>query len=245
MREESSMNMQNHFVAIRCWETQRGLLRMKILMLLLACLVFGLVQSPAQAQSGSLQWEPAIRAFEKNDRIHPPPQNAVLFIGSSAIRKWTTLAKDFPGIPVINRGFGGSQIADSTAFASRIIFPYHPRIIVFYAGDNDLAAGKSSEQVVAEYTNFVGVVQAGLPQTRIVFISIKPSPSRWRLKDKIILANKEIEAFKGPRLAFVNIFPKMLNADGNPRKDLFLSDGLHPNEKGYAIWASSIRPYLD
>jgi lysophospholipase L1-like esterase len=218
----------------------------KILAFLLACLAFGLAELPAQTAHQGSQWEPAIRAFEQNDHLHPPPQNAVLFIGSSAIRKWSTLAKDFPGVPVINRGFGGSQISDSTAFASRIIFPYHPRVIVLYAGDNDLALGhKSTEQVVAEYAQFVSVVHARLPQARIVFISIKPSPSRWRLEDEIVQVNREIEAMKGPELAFVDVYSHMLGTDGHPQKDLFLADGLHPNEKGYALWASLIRPYLN
>ncbi len=216
-----------------------------ILTLLLACLMLGLAESPAQVRPRISKWEPAIRAFEKSDQLHPPPHNAILFIGSSAIRKWSSLAKDFPGLPVINRGFGGSQISDSAAFADRIIFPCHPRVIVLYAGDNDLAAGKSPEQVMAEYTNFIGVVHARLPQTRIVFISIKPSPIRWRLAEKITETNREIEAIKGPRLAFVDVYSHMLDAGGNPRKDLFLPDGLHPSEKGYTIWASLIRPYLN
>ena len=192
-----------------------------------------------------LIWEPEIRAFEKSDRLNPPPSNAVLFVGSSSIRKWTTLAADFPGVTVINRGFGGSQIDDSTAFASRIIFPYHPRLIVFYAGDNDLDAGKSPDQVVGEYTNFIGIVHAQLPQTRIIFISIKPSLARWKLRDKIIETNRRIAAMREPYLSFVDIYPSMLGADGTPEKDLFLSDGLHPSEKCYRLWASLIRPYLN
>jgi hypothetical protein len=218
----------------------------KILVLLLACLVFGLAETLAQTQSKSSQWEPAIRAFEKNDKIHPPPQNAVLFIGASSIRKWTTLSNDFPSITLINRGFGGSQIDDSTFFASRIIFPYHPPTIVLYGGDNDLAAGKSPAEVFSEYTNFVNVVHSRLPETRIIFISIKPSPSRWkRLKDKVIETNRQIAAIKDDHLVFVDVYSHMLDAGGNPQKDLFLSDGLHPNEKAYAMWASLIRPYLN
>jgi lysophospholipase L1-like esterase len=190
-------------------------------------------------------WEPEIRAFEKKDQLQPPPQNAILFVGSSSIRKWTNLAKDFPGLQVINRGFGGSQIDDSIAFASRIIFPYHPRIIVFYAGDNDLAAEKSPDQVVAEYTNFVGVVHAQLPQTRIVYIAIKPSLARWKLQDKIQETNHRIAALQEPYLSFVDIYPSMLGPDGKPEKDLLLEDGLHPSEKCYRLWASLIRPYLN
>jgi lysophospholipase L1-like esterase len=233
--------------ALRTGEANRVyVFLLKILSTLLCWLAFGLNESPAQTNAAASRWEPAIRAFERSDRVHPPPQNAVLFIGASAIRKWTSLAADFPGVPVINRGFGGSQIADSTAFAGRIIFPYHPRVIVLYGGDNDLAAGESPQQVVAEYTDFVRTVRAKLPETRIVFISIKPSPIRWkRLKDKVTETNRRIAAMKGNGLFFVDIFSRMLDADGNPRKDLFLRDGLHPNENGYRIWASLIRPDLD
>jgi hypothetical protein len=120
------------------------------------------------------------------------------------------MAEDFPGIQVINRGFGGSQLDDSTSFAERIIFPYHPRIIVLYAGDNDLAAGKSPDAVVAEYTNFAGVVHERLPQTRIIFVSIKPSIARWNLKDKIIETNRRIAEIHADNLAFVDIYPHML-----------------------------------
>ena len=181
-----------------------------------------LVSSAGNLPAAVSQWEPEIRAFENRDRTNPPPQDAVLFLGSSSIRKWSALAKDFPGVRVINRGFGGSEIHDSTEFAGRIVFPYHPRIIVFYAGDNDLAAGKSPDQVVAEYTNFIATIHAQLPATRIVFLSIKAS---W--------------------LSYVDIYSLMLGADGKPRKDLFLKDGLHPNEKAYRLWAAKIRPLLN
>jgi lysophospholipase L1-like esterase len=218
-----------------------------IIILFLSITATVLVSNRAHARipPSKAVWEPEISAFEKRDKIDPPPQNAVLFIGSSSIRKWTALSNDFPGIEVINRGFGGSEIDDSTSFAERIIFPYHPRVIVLYAGDNDLAAGKSPTEVVAEYTNFVSVIHGGLPQTRIVFISIKPSIARWNLQDKIIETNRRIAAMRAANLFFVDVYSHMLGADGRPRKDLLLSDGLHPDEKCYRLWASLIRPYLN
>jgi lysophospholipase L1-like esterase len=203
------------------------------------------MELPAQTKSNSSRWEPEIRAFENRDRTNPPPQHAVLFIGSSAIRKWTALAKDFPGVQVVNRGFGGSEIRDSTYFADRIIFPYHPQAIVFFAGANDLAAGMSPDEVVAEYKQFIATVHAKLPDTSIIYISIDPSPCRWRNKDNIMETNRRIAAMKGDHLEFVDILSPMLDANGNPRKDLFLKDNLHPNEKGYRIWASRIRPCLN
>jgi lysophospholipase L1-like esterase len=220
----------------------RGLI---ILLLLAAATVLVPARLPAEIPPQKAIWEPEISAFEKRDSVHPPPQNAVLFVGSSSFRKWTGLAQDFSGILVINRGFGGSEIDDSTAFADRIIFPYHPRIIVFYAGDNDLAAGKSPTAVVAEYTNFISIVHAQLPQTRIVFVSIKPSLARWKLRDEIIETNRRIAAIHADNLSFVDVYSHMLTPDGKPRKDLLLSDGLHPSEQCYRLWASLIRPYLN
>jgi len=114
-----------------------------------------LTELRAQTNANISKWEGEIKAFEASDRTNPPPKQAILFVGSSSIRKWQTLAKDFPGKVVINRGFGGSEIADSTALADRIIFPYQPKMIVFYAGDNDLANGKNVEQVVADFQTFV------------------------------------------------------------------------------------------
>jgi len=199
----------------------------------------------AQTQSDPSRWEPEIRAFEASDRTNPPPRDGFLFIGSSSFRLWKTMTQDFHGKPVINRGFGGSKIADATAFASRIIFPYHPRMILLYAGDNDLAEGKSPEQVVADYQSFVRTVRAQLPETRIAFISIKPSPSRWRLKEQINAVNHQIAAMKEEGLLFIDVYPRMLRPDGNPREDLFMPDRLHPNAKAYQLWASLIEPYLN
>ena len=205
----------------------------------------GLIELRAQTTASTSKWEPEIKAFEASDRKNPPPKHAILFVGSSSIRKWQTLAKDFPGKEVINRGFGGSEIADSTAFAERIIFPYEPRMIVFYAGDNDLANGKSVEQVVADYETFVRTVHAKLPQTRIAFISIKPCPLRWKLIEKVKMVNERIAAMKGDKLVYIDVYSHMLGADGKPPADLFLADGLHPSAKCYQLWASLIGPYLE
>jgi hypothetical protein len=149
----------------------------------------------AQTNAGPAKWEAEIKAFEAADKTNPPPPNAVLFVGSSTIRLWKTLAQDFSEFKVINRGFGGSQIEDSTAFTSRIVIPYRPETIVLYAGDNDIAGGKSPEEVIADFKGFVQRVRAALPRTRVIFLSIKPSPSRWHLADKIRTANQGIEGF--------------------------------------------------
>ena len=135
------------------------------------------------------QWKAEIDRFTAADAAHPPQSQGVLFVGSSTIRKWTSLAKDFPAVPVINRGFGGSELSDSVFYADRIAIPYRPRLIVVYAGDNDLARGKTPAIVHGDFRAFCAKIHAALPQTRILFVAIKPSPSREKLKDKIIAAN--------------------------------------------------------
>ncbi len=205
----------------------------------------GFSEAGAADQTGVTKWEPEIRAFEASDRTNPPPKHATLFVGSSSIRLWKTLAKDFPGARVINRGFGGSRTADATALAERIVFPYEPRTIVFYEGDNDLAEGRTPEQVAADYQAFVQTVRARLPETRIAFISIKPSPIRWHLREKIESANRQIAAMKGDGLAFIDIYPAMLGPDGKPREELFTADRLHMNDKGYRVWTEVVKAQLD
>jgi lysophospholipase L1-like esterase len=198
----------------------------------------------AQTAHDPSQFEPEIKAFEAADRTNPPPKNAILFVGSSTIRLWKTLAQDFPDLKVINRGFGGSHLSDSTFFADRIILPYQPKTIVLYAGDNDLAAGKTPEQVFADCQAFIQKIRAKLPETRIVYLSIKPSPSRWHLKDQIQAANRMISGLKDDRLLFIDTYSPMLNPDGQPRAELFQKDNLHMNAEGYKLWTSLIKPYL-
>jgi lysophospholipase L1-like esterase len=191
------------------------------------------------------RWESRIRAFEAQDKKQPPPKEGILFVGSSSIVGWD-LKKCFPGLPAINRGFGGSQVADSVHFAERIVLPYRPRVIVLYAGDNDVAAGKTPQQVLADYRAFVNKVHAALPKTRIVFVAIKPSLRRWHLVGKMREANRLIRAAaaKDPRLVFVDVDGPMIGADGKPRPELFRKDGLHLNAAGYKLWSDLVRPHL-
>lgn len=191
-------------------------------------------------------FEDQIRAFEAMDRKKMPPRDAILFVGSSSIRRWKTLAQDFPGIPVINRGFGGSIIPESTLHAPRIIFPYHPRRIVFYAGENDLASGASPAQVLADFEAFVTTVRGRLPGVPIDFISIKPSPIRWRLADQFKAANTLVREYanKTPQIGYIDIWPSLLGKDGAPRSDLFDPDRLHLNAAGYQLWRDIIAPRL-
>jgi len=199
----------------------------------------------ADDRASFARWEKAIAAFERQDKERPPPQDAILFAGSSSIRRWD-LPKSFPDLAVINRGFGGSELADSVHFAGRIILKHRPRLVVLYAGDNDIAAGKTPERVFADFKAFVRTVHKELPKTRIVFVSIKPSILRWGLWDKMRKANALIEAYckDGERLAYIDVAGPMLGSNGKPRPELFVKDGLHLSDDGYRLWASLLKPHL-
>lgn len=197
------------------------------------------------ARQDSRKWEPEIAAFEASDRTNPPPKNCIVFVGSSSIRLWAGLKRDFPGLPVINRGFGGSELADSVNLAERIIIPYHPRQVVIYAGANDLAAGKSPELTYGDFVALVARIHRDLPEARIAFIACAPNPKRWALVDKVREFNVLAEDYcRGNRLSFINVFPLMLGTDGLPKPDIFREDCLHMNAKGYAIWRQALAPDL-
>jgi hypothetical protein len=199
------------------------------------------------ASAAPEKWMEAINAFTAADATNPPPKGAIVFVGSSSIVKWTSLEKDFADQKVIKRGFGGSELADSVFYADRIVIPYQPRIVVLYAGDNDLNAGKTADAVFADYQAFVRKVHAALPQTRIVYIAVKPSPSRWKLREKFERTNALIAAAcaQDPkRLRFVDVWHPMLDAKGEPRPELFVADRLHMNPAGYAIWTPLVAAQL-
>jgi lysophospholipase L1-like esterase len=200
---------------------------------------------PAADSSKFSRWEKSIAKFEAADEKKLPPENGILFVGSSSIVRWD-VQKSFPDLPVINRGFGGSQLADSVHFAPRIVLKYKPRIVVLYAGDNDLAAGKSPETVVADFQAFVKTVHKALPETRILYLSIKASTRRWKIVDKIRDTNTRIaaECEKLPEVTYLDVFQPMLGSDGMPRQDLLAKDGLHLSDAGYALWNRLLRPYL-
>jgi lysophospholipase L1-like esterase len=191
-------------------------------------------------------WNGAIAEFEKQDAADPPPQNAAVFVGSSSIRMWD-LSKSFPETPAINRGFGGSQACDAAHFAEQLVIKHRPRVVVFYSGDNDIAAGKTAEQVHRDVREFVGKVRKALPETTIVIFSIKPSIARWKLRDAMQAANKLVAADaaeKDSHLVFLDVWPAMLGDDGEPRKELFREDGLHMNDEGYKLWSEMLQPHL-
>jgi lysophospholipase L1-like esterase len=191
-------------------------------------------------------FEKEIAQFQASDRTNFPSAGGVLFIGSSSIRLWTSLTKDLPEYPVINRGFGGSEIADSVYYADRIVLPYKPAVVVMYAGGNDINNGKSPETVLNDFKEFVRIVHEALPKTRIAYISIAGNPARWSQVAKVRQANRLIaEHVKSDkRLRFIDVFPRMLGDDGQPRPEIFSDDKLHMNAAGYALWTGIVRDHL-
>ena len=200
-------------------------------------------QSPALEQQ--TKWENEIQVFEEWDRKNSFPPNAVLFVGSSSIRLWMT-GECFSDLPVINRGFGGSQIAGITPYVHRIVLPYRPRAIVFYAGENDIAAGKSPQVVADDFRAFVRRVREKLTDTPIFFLSLKPSPKRWSLWKDASQANTLICDFcqTQAELHYVDMSGCLLQENGAPNPAYYQSDTLHLNEQGYKVWTQKLAPLL-
>jgi len=198
----------------------------------------------SQAASDN-RFEDDIRAFEAQDRVASPARGQILFLGSSSIRLWD-LPRYFPNLDALNRGFGGSDISDSIYFFDRVVRPYHPRAIVFYAGDNDIAGGKSPEQVAADFREFAGKVHNAFPSSRILYLAIKPSPSRWKLVGAIRQANDAIKRFAGTTqyVEYVDLFEPMIGSDGRPKPELFSEDDLHLSEAGYRLWTDLLRSLM-
>jgi lysophospholipase L1-like esterase len=212
--------------------------------LLATTALFAVAHAEAPATN---RFEKEIVAYEEVDKTAPPPQRAIVFTGASGIKRWKTLAEDFPGLTVVNRGFGGSQISDSVFFADRIVIPYHPKVVVIQAGGNDIAAGKSPDQVLADFQAWATKVRAALPDVRLVYLGQGPSPARWAQREKQQQANQLIRDYiaKGKNMAFVDIWGACLGADGEPRPELYVADKLHPSPEQYQIRAKLIRPALE
>ncbi|MDX1382973.1 MAG: GDSL-type esterase/lipase family protein [Thermoanaerobaculia bacterium] len=191
------------------------------------------------------RWQEAMDRFAAMDRESPPAPGGVLFLGSSSIRLWD-LDSWFPGRHLTNRGFGGSQIADSIRHFDTLVVPHAPSRIFFYAGDNDVAAGKSADEVAADFGTFARLVWESLPQTEIYFIAIKPSLARWGMWAEMKAANAAIAraAAGETRLHFVDVASPGLGRDGKPRQEIFVDDGLHLNEAGYRMWTEIVTPLL-
>ena len=189
-----------------------------------------------------------IQAFKHQDSIQMPPQHAILFVGSSSFTKWTDVQNYFPGYAIINRGFGGSSLPDVIRYENDVIFKYKPRQIVMYCGENDLAASDTvtAQMVFDRFKKLFTDIRKKFSNIPFVYISVKPSPSRWQLREKMIAANSQIERFlaKKKNTVFLDVYHKMLGPNGTPIKEIYDEDNLHMNAKGYAIWRKEIQPHL-
>jgi lysophospholipase L1-like esterase len=216
--------------------------------LLLICLGFTKLQ--AQTTSERLYeklWSAEINAFKKEDSLRQSPDNSYLFIGSSSFRLWTDLAAAFPNLRVVNRGFGGSQTRDLNYFKKDIIDPHRPKAVIIYAGDNDVSDRQTPEQVLVATDSLVTYIHAIHPGVFILWVNIKPSPSRWQLKDAFEQTNQLIAelAARTLHMAVVDIWTPMLDATGQPRRELYLQDMLHMNAAGYEIWKEQLNVYFN
>lgn len=191
------------------------------------------------------RWEKDIAVFQASDATNAPPPGGVIFVGSSSIRLWKSLPRDFPGVPVANRGFGGSQLADVVHYADRIVVPYRPRQVVIYAGGNDINDGKSPEVVFGDFVALVKKLRRELPGARLAYISSAPNPKRWEQVEKVRRLNDLARGYaRRHRVDFIDVFPLMLGADGLPKPDIYVEDRLHMNERGYAIWKEAVSKHL-
>lgn len=189
-----------------------------------------------------------IQAFKSQDSIHFPPKHAILFVGSSSFTKWTDVQSYFPGYAIINRGFGGSSLPDIIRYADKIIFPYQPKQIIIYCGENDLAASDTvtARLVFNRFKQLFQLIRKKMPDVPIDYISMKPSPSRQNLMHKFEEGNLLIKRYLNEKknASFIDVYHKMLNEDGTPIKEIFIEDNLHMNAEGYKVWQTIIKPYL-
>lgn len=208
---------------------------------LLFCLFLAALGSMAQQP-----FENEIRDFKKYDSINPPPGDPILFVGSSSFRLWKGVQNDFPGKPILNRGFGGSTLEDVIRYQEDIIFPYAPKQIIIYCGENDIASGASSQDVLSRFDRLFTSIRSRLPDVPIAFVSMKPSPSREKYRDQLENGNRLIRDYlaKKRQATYVDVYSRMLNKHGKPKPELFVSDSLHMSQKGYAIWQKAIEPVL-
>ena len=219
--------------------------RTLIVILAVAAVVASATLRAQVAPRDPARWEPNIVAFEEHDRKAPPPKGGIVFVGASSIVRWN-LGEFFPDLPAINRGFGGSEMADTAHYAARTVLPYAPRIVVLYPGENDIARGVAPESVAGGFERFVATVRGTLPNTRILVIGLKPTPARWKFNDQMLDTNRRLReiASRHDGITYISVEKAMLGPDKNPRPDLFIEDGQHMTRTGYEIWTDIVRPHL-
>ena len=214
----------------------------KIFLLTLST-TFGLASCSQQSEKPFYK---EIQAFKAADKQNKPPKDAIVFVGSSSFAMWTDVQKYFPEYKIINRGFGGSGLKDAIEYEDDIIAPYHPKQVVIYSGENDIAANVTAKDVLQRFTTLFNMIRRDLPEANIVYISIKPSPSRRNFMPVMVSANAMIKKFLAAHknITFVDVYSKMLDASGNPRGELFRQDSLHMKRAGYEIWKEQLMPVL-
>jgi lysophospholipase L1-like esterase len=216
---------------------------MKKAMLLL--LVAMTVIQVSKAQDKPRYWDD-VQTIKHYDQMYAPPANPILFVGSSSIRKWEDAERTFARYDVLNRGIGGAVVNDITFYLNDIVFPYHPREIVLYVGENDIPAGATADTVLGRTKQLITAIRAQLPETPITYISIKPSPSRDQYRQTVKDANSLIKEYLKTQhnIKWVDVFTPMLTKDGNSRPEIFQKDMLHLNKDGYKIWKKLVKPTL-
>lgn len=187
-----------------------------------------------------------IKAFKKKDSLAFPAKNSILFIGSSSFTKWTDVQDWFPEYPIINRGFGGSSLPDVIRYADDIIFPYQPKQIVVYCGENDIAGGASADTVIQRFEHLFTLIRSRMKKVPIAFVSMKASPSRKQHFAEVVKANNGIKAFISlqKKADYIDVYSDGLQPNGYPIGSIFTSDSLHMNAAGYRIWQMVMKPYL-
>jgi lysophospholipase L1-like esterase len=207
----------------------------------------GAARAQVAAPAGqAMRFADQIQAFQDRDKVTPPPREAILFIGSSLFRLWDQVEEQMAPLPVFNRGFGGSRTWEVLNYMDQIVFPYQPRIIVYYTGSNDVNAGEPADEIVGRFRQFAARVAIELPRTRIFFVSMARSPdkqARWSVVDD---ANTQIRAFAdaSPQVDFIDVNPPLHNADGSPRTEFYKPDGQHLEPPAYVEWARIVKPIL-
>ncbi|TGE05228.1 SGNH/GDSL hydrolase family protein [Hymenobacter fodinae] len=207
----------------------------------------GLAQTSKVPPINPEQWTSELRAFARQDSMSPPPTRPVLFYGSSSIRKWESLSQDFAGRPVLNRGFGGSRFPDAIHFFDRLVVAYNPRQVLLYEGDNDIGAGATPQEIYRSFLTFDSLMRAKLPKVPLVFLAIKPSPSRWGLYPKVQEANRLIREYIAAhpkRLTYLDTATPLLGSNGKPQPQFYVSDSLHMTPAGYNVWTRVVRKKL-
>jgi lysophospholipase L1-like esterase len=218
----------------------------RLIMLALASVFAATLGVDAQAPIDPNRFEPNIQKFEAEDKANPPAKGGIVFIGASSFARWTNLAESFPDLRVVNRGFGGSEMSEAVKYAPRIVVPHAPRIVVLYEGENDLNRGLTPDAIASDFGTFSKLIHTSLPGTRIVVVGLKPSLLRWKLREGMHQTNTMIRTrcAADRQCTYVDPWPSMIGADGTPKPDFFVEDGLHMTPDGYKAWTQMLRPHL-